>query len=737
MPEVREKPDPTLAHGDEFAPSRQWVNQLWAGIVRDNNSRQAWLIRQADYLRRRFSVELQDVKFPWPGASTLVIPTIDKAVKRLSSAYIQSTLGPDPPVVVIGQNAASHRKAVNVERRLKHLIDVRMPEVERELSIAVDSFLQTGSAFISVGYDFRTRDSREIISRERLPAPLQQVVGQGITDPMLAEHIYKLTGRPVVTLQEMKDNEGLLRRALEYYFNLRPGDKRDAKALDKIAKWLFAGAEDPLMVERREVFRDTPRFWAEMPEDVILHRAVDDIQDSPRVTVRTRMTAQRIQQQARDQGWDTKVVDQILEQGPTPRTTGLMDMMGAARRSIRDRVPTIFGESGYGDGEGTYEVMTVHTWWSPEEDARAARTSRPANHDDEPRRVVVKIHRGTQRVLMARELPYSLYEVPLIQIKREHTMRGVWDARGVPEVIDALDREITAQHRSKLNAMAIANAPTFKARIGSGLSTKNMHWVPGQFYWMQRMEDMEPLVVPQHDTSYEREEFILEGKVEQLLSLYDSSLTEQKQLTRPRAATEIQAVTSLQEQAVGADLLLWHRGMARVWRWLHALDVQFGPAEIDVRLTGDDPVQQTRHEIQGEFDFIPAPAALMSPNYRLQQASAVKDVLISAAQAGIQFDPTEYEVRPEEAFMAILEAINPRVAERTLRRREPAEVARLKQQAAQAQAAQQAPVGLAPGLFEGPIDQSAQVAAQAAAAAKGLPNGAVVQVPPVNLGGLV
>lgn len=715
-----EKPSP-LTKSRTWRPKDEWLGHLVRDVMRDAKSREPWLQRQAGFLYQRYCIERRDRKFPWPGASTICMPTTDTAVKRLSSAYIQSLLATDPPVTVLALKGADQAKAIAVERRLKHLLDVRMPDAEKEAALATDLLLQTGHVCILVGYDYRTRMAREVVTRDRLPDPIKAIVANAPVDEDQADAIFQLTGRPVVSQKELADGESMLRLALRAYYGLDPKDRLDKKAEDALVKWLLDGKEDSVTIKRREVSRSTPRYWAQLPEDLILNYGATSVDEARRITVREWVTREQFEQRWRDEQWDDEAAEEALKRGVNQRASRVIDYLATARREINSAVPTVYGTPSTADSDDAIELWTTYCWAD-------------IDGDGEVERAMLTIHPGSRGLLKGRELPYDLYEWPIIQIRREHADRGVYTSRGIPEILRPLDEEITTQHRAKLNAMSIANAPTFKGRIGSGLNARVVQWRPGQIIWLQRMDDFDQVRVDSKDVSYIQEEQQLVGWVERLAAIYDSSLTEQRQLTRPRTAGEINAITGLQEQAIGSDLLLWHRGWARVFRWLHALDVQFGPDEVWVRTTEDErPVRQTRHEIQGAFEFQPSPAALMSPVLRLQKAQAMLQVLTQAAQTKISLASEDEEIRPLEAIRAIMESIDPRLMSRIIHKLTPAEKAKKQQEAQAAQG--QGAIGLPPGLFAGPIDQSA-ARAQAAVDVQNQ-SGVPIASPPLETGGLI
>jgi len=107
--------------------------------------------------------------------------------------------------------------------------------------------------------------------------------------------------------------------------------------------------------------------------------------------------------------------------------------------------------------------------------------------------------------------------VPIHTAEFELNKRRWYAPRGVIEKIDDIEKEVTVQHRAKLNRMMIANAPTFKYRTGSGINAANWHWIPGQSTLAGILRAIFSMDVPNLDMSFEREEMILRTWAEQYL----------------------------------------------------------------------------------------------------------------------------------------------------------------------------------------------------------------------------
>lgn len=666
------------------AKAEEVVGGIIKNVYDDANSRQQWLRRQAHFLRRRYTKEFRQTGDPWPGASDIVMPIIDMSIDRLAPVFVRSTIGTRPVSTVIARNPESLPKVPGVEMFLDWLIETRSTNFAEEVAYAVDSYLQHGMACIKVWYDYRTRVVREVIDRTRLPEAVQRFVRPELS-PEEANAFLAQTGIPFITPEEFAESvdKNALREGIRRHFGLDPEEPLDKKAEDDIVRWILAKKPaKSIVIRRREVIQDTPRITAIAPEDIIVHDGVTDLQRATRVTHRMIFNKEELLGIARDRKWSMSKVKSIME--GTQNRSPYDGTIEAAREALHNDVPTVFGAMPETDQIELWEVYT-HL---------------DLDGDGVPEKVVLTIHPDTKTLLQAMELPYNHGLWPFVHIKFEHADKRFYRSRGVPEKLNDLDVEITSNHRAKLNSMAISNSPTFTYRLTSGINPDTIRFIPGGFIPVQRDGDVRQLDVRGTDLSFEREEQVLASWVERYVGMLDVNLGDQGRLTRPRTATEIQLVGNIASQVSGVRVLLWQRGMSRVYNMLFDLWVQWGPEEVFVRVTGEDAglTRMTRHEIQGDFDFVPTPAALNNPQTALQEAQAQLLTLTQVAPLQQVIEP-RFELNLGEAVLAFLEAIDSRRAKRIIRRRSPEEVRQI--QAAQAAQAAQLAEGETPALPTG------------------------------------
>jgi len=649
----------------------EFIKKLVGSVRQDEVTRGTWLRRQAHFLRRRYAKEWRGTDWPWPNAADIVPPTIDMTIDRLKPVFIRSTIGVRPVITLVARNPESFDKVTNLESFMDWLVETKLPNFKEEISYAVDNYLQHGFAVFKVSYDYRTRRIREVVDRDRLPRAIKTLVRPEISSDQ-ANEAQLTTGIPFITQEEFAGavNKDALRPLVQEHFGLDPKDPDDKMAEDALIKWLTSKKPvEFITIKRREVWRDTPRVTSILPDDLIVADYIEDIQNAQRITHRYYLSEQQIRERARDQKWSKTAVERLLA-GPENRGSVSTSTEDTTLQQSREYIFTERPTQVYAGGmvEDQYELWDIYTFMD-------------LDGDNILEKVIITMDPATQAVLRVIELPFKHGQWPFVQVRFEHNDKRFYRTRGIPEKLDDLDVEITNQHRAKLNQMTLVNSPVLLYRLGSRYNPENLRFIPGQHLPVTRSDDVSQLRLENKDLSFEREEQILQGYVERYIGVFDASLGEQGRLTRPRTATEINIAGDIQAQISGSRVLLWHAGMARVYNMIYDLWMQWGPEKVFVRVTGESPdnlVPMTRHEIQGDFDFVPTPSALNNPATAAQTAQAQLFTMTQLLPFAELIEP-KFELNLGEALLAFLEAVDSRKAKRIVRRRAPQEIQQIQQ----------------------------------------------------------
>jgi hypothetical protein len=640
---------------------RAFTKRLLRDISADDQSRMGWMTQEAFYIRRRFGLEFRDVDFPWPGASNIIIPTIDSQIELLKPDLVRSTLGVFPRISVLGRSAASIEQERNVELLMQHVSETEMVDFAQEIATGADSMLQHGHITFAVEYQYRTTRVRDVITKARLPIAIQAFVARNLTAQQadLAAAVTQQAGIPgVLTPEDLKEPEvrAQLEPLLQIHYGLDPEDEDDAQAIKDIFKFLQTPSAKSVTITKRRVVENAPRLTALRPQDLIVHRRVRHIQEARRVTRRIRLSLEEIRELSRDEKWSKTATKALLGRPRKPEFAS--DILSRSQDLANDRsLSRGFVSGDEPVDQDTREIHRVYTW-APERMLGLGSSDRPV-------RIVVTMDPVNGNILRAQELPYVHGKWPFVQIRAEYTGNvDFYGSRGIPQILDDLDCSITDTERMRQNMLMIGTAPVLLYRMGQHINPSNLQFLPGQMFPVQRPDDVVPLTIPLQDVPLERDMGVIRNVVQertgQLVSQGQSA-----RLTRPRTATEIQAVGSEEAAVQGSRILLWHEGMAEVY----------------------DMIFVRNQKVQGMFQTL------------------IQALSLTGGDLG-----DKYEYSMGDMVAAMVEGVDPRMAKRFVRKRTDEEIQQIQQQRQAQQDAQLNPqVGLS-GDLNGAVDRTSKAA---------------------------
>lgn len=662
---------------------KDYLRGLKKDVEQDDLDRYTWLEEKARSQRWRYGLEMRNPTYPWPGSSDIVLPLSDKFIDQLKPEFVSLVSGARPPVSALAVNSRAVKNRGNVELFFEWLIKWGSPRFIHEIVLASDDLLELGRGVIKTYWAWETLHSPETLMKERLPDRLAGLVVDKVT-PEVADILHMLRSRvgvggAVLTPLEFDVKRAEIQRVVELEFNLDPKEKDDQEAIRKILSWLRAGAKDPLTITKRDVRWNVPAVRAVSPIDLIVPETTFDLQDSERITHQMFYTHGQLLRRARDAGWNLDAVEEMLKRR-SKRAKGDRDTTsptaGPSRLPINEYHQQEAAREGMDTMEsGIFEVWEVCSYY--------------AERQGVPDQKIVTILSPDYCDIPFKSIRYSRPSGrwPYHETALELNKRRWYSPRGIPELLRDLEQEITWEHRSKLNRMSIANAPTFKYRPNSNFNPSNVQWIPGQMYPVNKMDDFEVVQIPNIDISFEREEQNLRTWAEERVGGTDFGLSNPlSSMSEPRTATEIRGIQQRAARALSLRGTLFQAMMQEVYTECFDLWHAFGPQEVWVRLTQGEPIKLTKEELQGQFVFqVTGTIGQTDPVLDAQKALTRVQVLMSLAQTGA-LGP-EYELNLGVAIKDWLEKDDIRMSKIVLRERSPQEVQAIKAQAAQRQAA--------------------------------------------------
>jgi len=673
----------------EIAPDSSRVQEFlsYTGkkIRQDFGDRQSWAQAREHFNGRRYCTEWRNPTTPWEGSSNIVLPVIDKKIDELKPQYINMILSPRPPVTAFAVMPEYQKKVRNVELLFDWLVHYGSPRFSEEVVLATDDCLEMGRGIFKSYWHYETRQTPSVLTADRLPKELRPliVVDRGAD---YADKIHAIAGmRPgvqqgavVLTRKDFDQMREMISLVVQKAFDLDPDEPRDSKALNDVLNWFRSGAKGELRFESRDIISSVPAIKSISPIDFIVPRnATDNIEDHERICEVMYFTKSQIKQLAIDKKLNKSAVDELLSRR-RKGAAGVEDAKGSKvniQRMLMDQEQSSREGLAQPTSDDLFEIWKVSTRYSPTEGGAEKKITAiiPADCPDLP--LKIKAHSRPSG-----KWGYHTFTF-------ESNKRRWYSPRGVPEILDDLEAEMTATERAKINRMAIVNCPSMKFRPGRHINPATWKFFPGvMFPTNDPVGDVVPLEFTPLDVSFDNHIQTLGVWAEQRLGSADYTLSNQGSLSEPRTKYEIQSIQSQARQSLSMRGLFCKRAFDEMYGEWFDLWHEHGPEEVYVKVTGgDDPIRLTKQDLQGRF-LIQCSGTIGSsdPVFEAQKA---QNRIIMLAQLAPMVEP-KYSIDLGEVVMDWLEKDDMRLMKRVVIERTPEEIAAIQQQQQQ-QAAQE------------------------------------------------
>jgi hypothetical protein len=176
------------------------------------------------------------------------------------------------------------------------------------------------------------------------------------------------------------------------------------------------------------------------------------------------------------------------------------------------------------------------------------------------------------------------------------------------EMIADLVREIDTQHNQKIDSQSLRNAPMISYRAGV-VNPNLIKFAPAQA--IPRHDPDDVLMINNTnlntDFSYEKEQMILESKIEELIGQVDYSLQSMINRRQPRTAFEVSQQQSSMQNVFSLDADLYIESFSELFNMVWDLWCQYGNDQEEFAYFGENGWEQirlTREEIQGKYKLV-------------------------------------------------------------------------------------------------------------------------------------
>lgn len=560
----------------------------------------AWESNQNKWHKLRMRIKKKKT-FPFVGCSNIRMPTLDTQIRKIKASLSNIVFGIRPIIQAEPDPAGNWETAKKIEKFLDHLIMDKM-KIKNKSVIAIDQALEKGFYLIKPYWRQEITERMEELSINDLS--IQEVEWLYAPERRKEEIIQVLIQRLQADTHDLVARENL--------------DALD-KAADKIMK-----AATELEVELQDVTYNCPDIDLCSPERIYVPTTTGvNPQDATYLIHEFFLPIQTVEQNAYHKGWDAEKINQIKDKG----TTDINDKQSDITKDEREGIERLQST------EGLVKIWETYCWYD-------------INNDGKLEKAVITIAPEFNKVLRKITLPSFSGKFPFVKFFYELTDDRWFSHRGLPEMIEDIVKEIDIQHMQKIDYGTLTNSPMYAYRTGM-VNPKTVQFVFGQglpVHGMQPLNDSIQQINsanPNVNFGYEREQMILETKIQELVGQLDYSLQSMINKREPRTLGEVQLQSNSMQQVQSLSGNYFREQFEELFNWIWELWCQYGDDEYEFAYFGKEgwePIKLTKEEIQGKYKItIRGNDQNTNPQIKLQKAQQIMMALQNpvAIQSGV------------------------------------------------------------------------------------------------------
>lgn len=521
---------------------------------------------------------------PFPGCANLRMPTIETKIRKLKAALVNVIFGIRPVVQVIPNPGGNFNSAIKIEKFLDHLI-MDIVKLKSKAIIAIDQMLEKG--FYLMKPYWKTQITTRIEEFDVGTLPLQEAVWLFDPERKPEELIPIIQKRFDVDMSDMvtKDNQEELTRISEELISGK--EKIKAEFKDVICNY-----PDISLAEPERVYVPGDSGYSPQDCEWLIHEFF-----LPLETVKANGELKK---------WNLEDIED-LETALATKDKDI-DTLKETREGIEIH-----------DRTGKVKIWECYCWHD-------------INNDGENERCIITIAPDFDIVLRKITLPFYSGKIPLVKMFYELTDDRWFSHRGIPELIEDIVKEIDIQHCQKIDHQTICNSPMFVHRANM-VNKNTLQFVFGQSLPVHGMQPLDDIIRPLNrnnpniEFSYEREQMMLETKVEELIGQVDFTLQSMINKRQPRTLGEVQLQNQNMQQVFSLDADMLRTAFEDLFNWVWELWCQYGDDTYEFAYFGKDgwePIRLTKEEVQGHYKItVRGNDQNTNPQTRLQKAQAI------------------------------------------------------------------------------------------------------------------
>ena len=559
-----------------------------------------WETDQEKWHKMRMRIK-KNKTFPFSGCANLRMPTIETKLRKLKAALVNVLTGISPIVQVTPSPSGNWQSAKKIEKFLDHLC-MNVMQIKNKLIIAVDQTLEKGFYILKPYWKVQITTRQEELKLDDIS--VQEA--QWIFDPM----------------RQPEEIAQAIIQKFSVDMGGRVADDNREVILDAVDK-LLAG-EDEIMIDVQDIIADHPDIALCEPERIYVPTTSGyNPQDCDYIIHEFLMPLEQVKNNVELKGWNKLAADEISMKQSINLTDKNIDSIKDQREGI-ERLQS---------GDELVRIWECYCYYD-------------INDDGKKEKCVVTMAADFKHILRKITLPFFSGKVPFIKFFYELIDDRWFSHRGIPELIEDIVKEIDITHMQKLDYQTMANSPMFLYRAGQvGKNTTQFMFGQGlPVHGMQPLQDTFATINKQNpnvEYSYEREQMLLETKVEELIGQVDYSLQSMINKRQPRTANEVGLQQQSMQQIFSLDADMFREQFGELVNFIYDLWCQYGDDQYEFMYFGKnlqkgEKIKLTKEELQGKYVItIRGNDQNTNPQVRLQKAQMILQDTYQALQMGL------------------------------------------------------------------------------------------------------
>ena len=553
-------------------------------IVEDSKGKvSAWRDKQEKYYRMRMRVK-KPKKYPFKDSSNLRMPTADINIKKVKSAIMKQVFGTSPIVQAVPTPSGNMDQADNISKFMDHLVN-DIIDIKNKAEIGIDQSLEKGFYLAKVYWRLEIIDREEVINVNELP-------------PQEVEAIMTLPDEQILPL--------IIER-LSVDIDENVADDNIGKLTEQLNK--IRNGETKVKFKLRDVIYNYPDVDFISPDKVYVPTDTGyDPQKATSITFEFYLPLDIIKKNGSFKNWDMEVINSIES------LSSIEDEQSDLDKDMREGIDRMNNPSGLVKIWETFGLLDIDNSGSKE-------FSQVTTFPD------------FSSVVRKVKLTNFTHTYPIVKFFYELTDDRWFAHRGIPEALEDMIKEIDVQHNMKIDGQTMRNAPMIVYRAGM-VNPRTAKANPAAAIPVQGLQSLDDTIKainlhnPNAEFSYEREQMLLETKIQEYVGQVDFGLQSTINRRQPRTLGEVELQQNNAGSMFSLDAGHYTDSFSKLFQMIFELWSEFGPDNYEFNYFGQSAtptkIKLSKEELQGKYNIkVRGNDQNTNPQVQIQKANQI------------------------------------------------------------------------------------------------------------------